>query len=87
MKKKQELHFYPSLPIVNRRKVKELLLKATESRKKQRDLLMNNIIKPLTKQINLSQEVLRGEIAIEHYLKRNERLRKQIGGFFKNVEI
>ena len=83
---KKELHFFTQLPMAKRRDIRKLIDKTTESRKEQRKLFMENVVNPITEQINLSKEVLSGQLAIEHYIKRNERLAKHINGLLKGVQ-
>jgi len=80
--------FYNQLNPEKKRKLREILAHHKELRENQREIFDRNLIKPITALINLTDDVHKSKISIEHYQKRSKEfgdyLRRFIGEI-KNV--
>ena len=85
-----DMKFYSHLNTQQKRGLRKVLESVNNHTKRQIEHLENSIIKVLKERINNSVKVLKNEIPIEHYQKRNKYLTKYIQDFFgtlKNMKM
>ncbi len=82
---KIEQKFYQHLPPEQRRKIRELMMQQRTNFITQRDLIDSSILKVLRERISLTEQVLKNEVSLQHYVKRQEYLGKHLTAFFENM--
>lgn len=81
---KQNGTFYPNLKPEMKRKLKEGFIKVVESRKLQIQYIEEHIIRPMKINVKMHDDVIKGNVPIERYIKESIRLSDFITRIFKD---
>ena len=73
-----EMRFYPSLPQSKKRAVRTALDDIERNTKEEKDRLLELYIKPMNDRLELIKKARKGDISIEHLIKRTEAITKYL---------